>query len=511
MANDDGRQADSLELRLQGMTELNEMPETDVPLVERPSTKGRPILAWIVILALFGIIIVGRLTRQPQPAPGEGEDRLSLNVMRTIGQAFVGVSQAQHGGRDESQHGERDNDLAQFKSLVKPQTAGQWLRYAVVAGEIIGPAKATEELEAYDGEVDNGNIKATASSEQDREILGRLYADYSAAKWDAPNLKQQDREQLENDLDWFGELALTPRQSPDQKARAVIVGAAMQKVTSMAGLAILVCILGLAGLVALVVYIVLMLNGQMRHLETGSSHGGVYAETFALWLTGFFALSLLGHRVFGDDESLLASGLAFPLSLLALAWPCLRGIPWSQVRQDIGWTMGQSRVMEVAIGVGGYAMSLPLVVIGLLIMLLLMRVVHAGVGDDTSAGQYPTHPVVQPLIAPDWSQRLQIFLLASVFAPIVEETMFRGVLYRHLREGSRKIGFVASVLFSGLFVSFIFAVIHPQGLLAVPVLMGLALGFVLVREWRGSLIAPMVAHGVSNAVTLMFVILLFGD
>jgi membrane protease YdiL (CAAX protease family) len=55
----------------------------------------------------------------------------------------------------------------------------------------------------------------------------------------------------------------------------------------------------------------------------------------------------------------------------------------------------------------------------------------------------------------------------------------------------------------------IFAAIHPQGLLFIPVLGALACGFSLAREWRGSLIPCIVAHGVNNfAVGLLAVLLL---
>jgi membrane protease YdiL (CAAX protease family) len=87
--------------------------------------------------------------------------------------------------------------------------------------------------------------------------------------------------------------------------------------------------------------------------------------------------------------------------------------------------------------------------------------------------------------------------------------MFRGVFYRHLREATRRGGLAASLLVSGLVNSFLFAAVHPQGLLAVPVLMALALGFTLAREWRGSLLAGMVAHGLNNGLValLMFTVL----
>ncbi len=58
------------------------------------------------------------------------------------------------------------------------------------------------------------------------------------------------------------------------------------------------------------------------------------------------------------------------------------------------------------------------------------------------------------------------------------------------------------MLFSALASSFVFAVIHPQGWLAVPPLMGLAFVFALAREWRGSLLPAMVAHGINNGIVM---------
>ena len=106
---------------------------------------------------------------------------------------------------------------------------------------------------------------------------------------------------------------------------------------------------------------------------------------------------------------------------------------------------------------------------------------------------------------------LQVLFLAGVIAPIVEETMFRGVLYRHLRETTRSLGFVVSAFLSAITVSFMFAVIHPQGPLFVPVLMGLAFGFTLAREWRGTLIPSIIAHGLNNTLVLCLNIFLLGS
>src|SRR5262249_62299076 len=110
------------------------------------------------------------------------------------------------------------------------------------------------------------------------------------------------------------------------------------------------------------------------------------------------------------------------------------------------------------------------------------------------------HPIIESLARGSLEDRLLVLFLAGVVAPIVEETMFRGVLYRHLREASARLGPILSILASATLVSFLFAVIHPQGFVAVPVLMALAFAFALAREWRDTLIPAMVAHGMNNVL-----------
>jgi len=61
-----------------------------------------------------------------------------------------------------------------------------------------------------------------------------------------------------------------------------------------------------------------------------------------------------------------------------------------------------------------------------------------------------------------------------------------------------------------LAMAFCFAAVHPQGLLAIPALMGLAIAFGSMREWRGSLVAGMVTHGLHNGVLLAFLAVAIG-
>jgi membrane protease YdiL (CAAX protease family) len=220
------------------------------------------------------------------------------------------------------------------------------------------------------------------------------------------------------------------------------------------------------------------------------------------------------HFLSTDEMGMLPAAGAMFLSLLALLWPVLRGIPWRQVREDIGWTLGRRPALEPLIGVGCYIMALPLAAVGLMITLILMLLQQgpaaAGVDNPFTPPTYPAHPVVETLAFGDLWSRLQVVLLASVAAPIMEETMFRGVLYRHLREATRRWGGALSFIVSGTLVSFIFAVVHPQGWVAVPVLMALAYGFTIAREWRGTLIPAMVGHGLSNGLVTTLVMFALG-
>jgi membrane protease YdiL (CAAX protease family) len=213
---------------------------------------------------------------------------------------------------------------------------------------------------------------------------------------------------------------------------------------------------------------------------------------------------------------LSALGIGMLLTLAALVWPVVRGIPWRQVREDIGWTRGRRPLLEPLTGLGCYGMGLPLVAVGFAVMLALLALQHLASSQGPGSEDFgPTsgaaHPIILAMATGDWWMRLQIFLVVAVCAPVVEETMFRGVLYRHLRDATHRARAMWTVLFSATVVSFIFAVIHPQGLIAVPPLMALSFVFCLTREWRGTLIPSMVAHGTNNGLLMVFLMVALGN
>jgi membrane protease YdiL (CAAX protease family) len=275
-------------------------------------------------------------------------------------------------------------------------------------------------------------------------------------------------------------------------------------------------LLTVAGFIALLVLLVLVMVGKVKgRLTTGSPTGGIYAETFAVWLVLFLDLSWLAHRAL-PEWGFLASGLGALGSLVALAYPVVRGIPWRQVREEIGWTAGRHPVLESAVGLAGIVLELPMLALGLLLVFVMMSLQKGmrgmmPVANGFDLNDLPVHPIVPELLRGDWRVWAQVLFLGSVVAPVVEETMFRGVLYRHLREATRRWGSVLSGLASASVVAYLFAVIHPQGWLAIPALMALSYTFTMLREWRGTLLPGMVAHGVHNGLIMLMAILLLRE
>jgi membrane protease YdiL (CAAX protease family) len=477
-------------------------PADALPAVE--PRKGRALLAWVVIVALVCYMVWEHWNSQTEFVPG-ATARANYALLEMQARILVGTK---------ALLGDSELLYAQAQAL-NSGTIGQRLRFITIAGELGGPEKALEQLRDLKKDL---QAEASQPGPEDSALMNaleQLCDDYAQGHLGAPSLSAAQRQEVRSDLGWFGELALAPAGGPDESLRQAVLGEARRTAVVLISFVFGIGLLGLAGLFGLIVLLVLLFSGRIEPgVHTGSRWGGVYAETFAVWLLLFLGISYsASHWLPKTGSPLLVTALLEPLSLVAVLWPVLRGIPWQKVRAEIGWSTGRRPLLEPLIGVANYAMMLPFLAVGMVVILILLRIQQAlagpvGPGGNFSPTNIPSHPAVPYVIASDWWGRLQVFVLASVVAPIVEETMFRGVLYRHLREASRALTYPVSVAVSILFVSFIFAIIHPVPLIAVPGLMGIAFGLSLVREWRGSLIPGMVTHAIQNTLILCLVILL---
>jgi membrane protease YdiL (CAAX protease family) len=468
---------------------------TPILLDEAPRPRGHPVIAWLAIVLLVGIAVVLTDARPASKDP-QGKNHVALLLMQMQGRYIVGAA---------SLLGHSDPSFYRQVQALNVGPVPERLRFVVLAGELAGPKEALRHLDELRQLLARKGTKPTATDAAIIDSLATLYSAYEAKEFDTPNVSREQRELLQHELGWFGELALAPAGGPDPAARKAVLAVARRTALGLFLAFGVAGILGVLGFVGLIVLLACLATGLVRSgLVWPSGHGAIYAETFALYLALFFLFSFQAALLPLEGSRLLLSGAAALASLLALAWPVLRGVPWQQVRQEIGLTAGRSPALEPFLGVASYAMALPLLAVGALMTLCLLAIQKALQGANPADSLAPavplSHPVVQYLAGPGWWGRLQVVLLASVVAPLVEETMFRGVLYRHLRDGSSRFGFWGSVLFSGTLTSFVFAVIHPQGWVAVPALMALAYAFTLAREWRGTLVPAMVAHGINNAV-----------
>lgn len=115
-----------------------------------------------------------------------------------------------------------------------------------------------------------------------------------------------------------------------------------------------------------------------------------------------------------------------------------------------------------------------------------------------------TNPVIPDLVAgADPSSFWLLVASVAVLAPVFEECVFRGFLYRRLRV---RLGVRASVLLS----AFIFAGIHFSMATLLP-LFALGIVLALITERSGSLVPAMIVHGAWNGSTIVGVVTLYGS
>lgn len=503
----------------------------DPPVEEGPAQGPKNnttllVLAWVVILGGVVTVIVGR--QVPPEGDGSPFDSGKLVVQEMMGRYILGMkdilaiplpeeNKEKDGKRKEN---ELDKVLAAFPA---GDVQGK-LCQVILEGEVVGFGAALERLKKM--ELNHPEEKRA------HDILTRLHQDYAAGAASAPSVSQEDRTWLESRLGWFGRLALHPRPFDLNRGglAAGIGGAAALKIEDKGRNAgardeVLeqaentlkafgygfgaICVGGLLGLLGLILVLVYALKGKLRHgLGERVPYWGIYGETFAVWLVVFVGGMLAVDLMFSELDILETSMISMPVSLVALVYPRWRGVSWDQLCRDIGWTAGEEPVLEPLCGIACYVMALPLMALGLFCFALSFMV-QGGMG-FLAASELPSHPIVEYLANNDPWNRFKIFFVACVLAPVVEETMFRGVFYRHVRDMTRNFEGRWSFVSSAFLVSFLFAAIHPQGWLAIPLLMAVAFGLTIAREWRGTVFPSMLAHGINNGLALLLAITAIG-
>jgi membrane protease YdiL (CAAX protease family) len=469
---------------------MSSFPPPDAPPQEYILQPRRPVwpsvVSWIVILLCVAFIVLGQyvpeiLGRKRAASAGPMQEaQLEFVARYAVGANHLlkSLAPAATTAKSSTTAATAPSDPAvQIAQIMGKQAKGPLDEFhsAITSGELLGREAALKQLDAIKPEPDS-------NAKPDREDLATVKMIYSAG---GEKIDAEARSRLIDRHGFFGKLAVSFGRSDSDPTRAGVLAKAAMTFVGVIAFFMVMGVFLLAGVVLLTLGIVKLASRRVTLAGTAPDvPGGPFVEAFALYLVIYIALSFaLG---FLKVQSLSASLALIVLMPLALLWPMLRGLPASDCRRALGWNVGRGFFREVGWGLVGYVSGIPIVALGFAATFVLMKL----------SKSQPTHPLVAEVgkMSP-----LVIYALACVVAPLLEETMFRGALLHHLRTRW-------NWLISAVVVSLIFAMIHPQGLTFIPTLGAIAMVLAALREWRGSLIASIVAHAMTNFITATLLI-----
>jgi len=338
-------------------------------------------------------------------------------------------------------------------------------RVITVCGELQGAETAHRRIDVMLGEE-----RLDREVEQDLLLLRRIY--------DGEEAGSEDRARLAQRHGWFARLAFAYGKADDPERRSLEAGA-LRTVTGLAGLMLL-------GFVALVTGLVLLILALVRRREILTSYVAPRPATLdTVWLeTVVILLAAVLASVFLSGHAGLSVAF-YVLLMLVPFWPRLRGISRREWCEGLGLHRGRGVWREIGAGLLGYLTGFPIFVVGILLTILLAWL----------SGGSAAHPAVDQASKGPVGL-LGLLLAATIWAPWVEETVFRGALYRYLRSRT-------TTFWSAATVGFFFAAVHPQGYVTIPALMSLGAVLAYIRHWRGSILASMAAHAAHNLVLVV--------
>ena len=465
----------------------------------RKRISGYPWLAWLVILGLTLFVMAGNFF-PPAPSPDTEITKGEFVGAVFIGKMAVGLTHLYPSLAKDDQSSEMIQELNQG-------SIEQRFCYVILSNELADPETALENLQEVKDAAKAADVELNPDQIRAQHIIGATLEGLQSKR--PVNLSESDRVFLEEQLPWCGKL-LVSSTIPESEMRQQIISRAKTSVLFLSGLMVLGLAFFIAGIVLFFIFISKIFLGQLPYrVVDDSKYGSVYIETYAIWFLLFVGLSIAAAFSGIEGMSVGVTSLMMLLPLSALFWPILRGVPLSEMLDDLGLRL-RNPLVEMLAGFVAYLALLPVMLAGFVCTLILV-VIMGLIQSSPEVGEFApngiSHPIVNGAFGSDaMATILTLFFIASVLAPLTEEIMFRGVLYRSLRDQTRRSARVMSVILAALISSLIFAAIHPQGIVGIPVLTVLAFGFCMVRQWRGSLVAPITMHAIHNGLTLCILV-----
>lgn len=247
-----------------------------------------------------------------------------------------------------------------------------------------------------------------------------------------------------------------------------------------------------SSLVLWLIYVVGRATGRWRPMGLplrGMSliEADVSAFRVAVCLLGMLAIQAVGSASLSRSlEPTLAAALA---ALMSISWPL-----WVIGRRIFGVSLSLRRVVGdvghfgrlAGWGAAGAIANVPVLLVLSQLGMWLFRFMPL-----------PHHPLTDTLTQDRGALVLvSAFVLACVAAPLLEETVFRGLLLPAITRASGSLA--AGAILSGL----LFGLMHPQGLPLVPALAGVGIMAALLTYQTGSLVPAIVMHACHNGALL---------
>ena len=358
------------------------------------------------------------------------------------------------------------------------QYARQRVSLVILRWEILGDEALAADFPVVFGDEDD---------RRDWETLAVIRRAAAEGGVGVGELSDDDRARFRERFGWVGRLALSRGWPEGEPSRRVVLGEARR---TFLGSVMLACgVLGAFVLGSGLALWALVRRATGRWVwrfdewdrgRVAARGGSVWLETFAVYL----GVMVMGGWVADGLPSGWApwpQAAAFAgAAVLGAIWPRWRGVTWAEWMVALGWRRGRGVMREIGAGLLGYCAGLPIIAVGVGLTMALTLVAKADA----------THPL-NHLTGVSAPALAFLGFLAAVWAPVVEETFFRGAFYSAWRQsGGRWV--------AGVGTGVIFAAVHPQGWTAIPALGAVGLVMALLREWRGSVIASMTAHALNN-------------
>lgn len=466
--------------------------------------------------ATLASIALSAATLNPLPTPSS----VPSIELRYFARIALGIQHIAPNNQTLQAAGGLDQLEDQIKLVATNPT--EQLRGAIVLNELNSDAdalaileEAEDTLAQYERTLDHGrptgiddidalndalNNNPTASRNEIDNLRTDIRHTRAVILADDPNaITTGDHTRLAQRHPFFAGLLRAHTLDDNDPLRAPITSRAAATILTIVPMILVAVLAIIAGFVLALLALVLIATGKLKPRlnwkpNLHPAKRAALLESVAVFFLGFAAIQVIAGLALalGLDITLALVWLLAPITL----WPLLRGMNKRELIIALGWHANgdgiKGLIRETALGIVGYIAGLPIFIAGILTAFLLIAI----------SGSEPSHPAVNRALDTSPLGIATLYLLTTVWAPLVEESIFRGAMYYAIRP-------YLAVIASTVINAFVFALIHPQGWALSPALASLAITFSLLREWRGSLIPAITAHALHNAfiTTLLIAII----